>query len=250
MTNIAVQYNSSCPNCGLQKICFANGLGDSDLKRIDELVDRKPSLSKGDMLFSSGDSFGSLFSIRAGAIKVYSFDENNLEVIHGFYLPGDIVGMEALAFQNHHFNAVALDVTSVCEIPFQQLTELAMQVPSLNLQIFSLMSQEIVSSRLHSTLLTQKTAEQRVAYFIFTMSNKYKSRGYLHTRFRLNVLHRDVANYLNLTPETVSRILAKFNKEHIVSWKRKEIHIMDEEQLKVFAGEQNPPSEKAPSEKD
>jgi len=237
MGNVAIHYNASCSNCGLQKICFANGLLESDLKRLDDLVDRKPSLTKGELLFGSGDSFSSLYAVRAGAIKVYSFDENHLEVIHGFYLPGDIVGMEALAFQNHQFNAVALDITTVCEIPFNQLTNLASQVPNLNTQILSLMSHEIVTSRLHSHLLTQKTAEQRVAYFLYTMSQKYKSRGYLHTKFRLNILHRDVANYLNLTPETVSRILGKFSKEQILSWKRKEVNILSEEKLKLFTGE-------------
>lgn len=237
MNNTAIQYNPSCSNCGLQKICFANGLLESDLKQLDGLVDRKPSLSKGELLFSSGDTFASLFAIRAGVIKVYSFDDNNMEVIHGFYLPGDIVGMEALAFKSHRFNAVALDVTTVCEIPFNQLADLANHIPNLNTQIFNLMSQEIVNSHLHSSLLTQKTAEQRLAYFIYRMSLKYKSRGYLHTRFRLNILHRDVANYLNLTPETVSRILAKFNKEKIMSWKRKEVQVFDEELLLSFTGE-------------
>ncbi|MDX1795123.1 MAG: helix-turn-helix domain-containing protein [Hydrogenovibrio sp.] len=237
MSNIAIHYTVSCANCGLQKICFANGLHDSDLGQLDELVDRKPSLLKGDMLFRAGEKFSSLFAIRAGAIKVFSYDQNNTEVIHGFYLPGDIVGMDSLAYTDYQFNAVALDVTTVCEIPYGQLTELANQVPNLHLQIFNLMSQEIVNNRFYTSLLTQKTADQRLAHFILMMSSKYKSRGYLHTKFRLNILHRDVANYLNLTPETVSRILAKFNKENIVSWKKKEISILDEARLRDFAGE-------------
>lgn len=237
MSNIAIHYTVSCANCGLQKICFANGLLDSDLGQLDELVDRKPSLLKGEVLFRAGEKFSSLFAIRAGAIKVFSYDQNNVEIIHGFYLPGDIVGMDSLAYPDYQFNAVALDVTTVCEIPYGQLTELANHVPNLHLQIFNLMSQEIVNNRFYTSLLTQKTAEQRLAHFVLMMSSKYKSRGYLHTKFRLNILHRDVANYLNLTPETVSRILARFNKEEIVSWKKKEISILDEARLRDFAGE-------------
>lgn len=238
MGNIAIHYTASCTNCGLQKICFANGLHNTDLSQLDELVNRKPSLHKGEYLFKAGEKFSSLFAVRAGAIKLFSYDHNNLEVIHGFYLPGDIVGMDSIAYQDYQFYAVALDVTTVCEIPYGQLSELAEQVPNLYTQIFNLMSQEIVGTRMYTSLLTQKTAEQRLAYFIWSMSLKYKSRGYVHTKFRLNILHRDVASYLNLTPETVSRILAKFNKLNVLSWKKKEISILDEERLKEFAGEE------------
>ncbi|BBN60015.1 cyclic nucleotide-binding domain-containing protein [Hydrogenovibrio marinus] len=237
MGNIAIHYTANCANCGLQRICFANGLHDTDLSQLDELVNRKPSLSKGEYLFKEGEKFTSLFAVRAGAVKLFSYDHNNLEVIHGFYLPGDIVGMDSIAYQEYQFYAVALDVTTVCEIPYGQLSDLATQVPNLYSQIFSLMSQEIVGSRMYTSLLTQKTAEQRLAYFIWSMSLKYKSRGYLHTKFRLNILHRDVASYLNLTPETVSRILAKFNKLNVLNWKKKEITILNEEHLKEFAGE-------------
>lgn len=237
MGNVAIQYTASCANCGLQKICFAKGLQDTDLSQLDDLVDRKPSLSKGEYLFKAGEPFKSMFAVRAGAIKLFSYDHNHMEVIHGFYLPGDIVGMDSIAYPNYQFYAIALDVTTVCEIPYAQLSNLANQVPNLHVQIFNLMSQEIVGTRNYTALLTQKTAEQRLAYFIWSMSLKYKSRGYFHTKFRLNILHRDVANYLNLTPETVSRILAKFNKQKVLSWKKKEVQIFDEEALRVFAGE-------------
>ena len=237
MTEKHSGFTASCSKCALQRICFANGVHDSDLDRLEDLVDRKPSVVKGEMLFTAGDNCQSIYAIRAGMIKVFSYAEDSqVEVIHGFYLPGDIVGLDALAFRNHQFFAVALDTTSVCEIPFNQLSKLATQVPSLNSQIFSLMSNEIVASRLHSTMLTQKTAEQRLADFILGMSEKFKSRGYEYSQFRLNILHRDVANYLNLTPETVSRILSKFQKDKLVTWKKKEVMIHNEVALHDLAG--------------
>jgi CRP/FNR family transcriptional regulator len=128
-----------------------------------------------------------------------------------------------------------MDTTTVCALPYEQLTKLGTEVPNLNAQIFSLMSHEIVTGRLHSTILTQKTAEQRLADFILMMSERLRARGYEHTQFRLNVLHRDVASYLNLTPETVSRILGKFQKQGWMSWKRKEVVIQDMEALQAMA---------------
>lgn len=235
MTEKRVSYSASCAKCAMQRICFAKGLYESDLTLLDQLVDRKPTINKGEFLFTPDQAFQSLFAIRAGIVKVYSLGENQSETIHGFYLAGDIVGMDALAFDKHQFYAIALDTTSVCAIPYQQLTDLATQIPNLNNQVFTLMSNEIVAGRLHSTLLTQKNAEQRLADFIIGMSEKYKSRGYEHAQFRLNILHRDVANYLNLTPETVSRILAKFQKEDLVTWKKKEVQIHNEALLSELA---------------
>ena len=237
MQELPIHYSPNCASCGLKNICFANGLSDTDVSLLDKLVDRNPSIYKGEYLYKRGDRLNSFFAIKAGSIKVYSLDEEKNEVIHGFYLPGDVLGLDALAFENHPFNAVALDVTNVCEIPYNQLTELTKRVPSLNAQLLNLMSQEIVNSRRHSSLLTHKTAEQKVAFFIHSMSLKYKARGYLHTQFRLNVLHKDVANYLNLTPETVSRILTKFSKNGVVRWAKREVSIFDEQSLKKLAGE-------------
>lgn len=236
MTDKRSSYSASCSKCAMQSICFANGLYETDMSLLDHLVERKPTVNKGDFLFSPGLNFQSFFAIRAGIVKVYSINADHSEVIHGFYLPGDIVGMDAVAFDKHQFFAVALDTTSVCAIPYNQLSSLATQIPNLNHQVFTLMSNEIVSGRLLTTLLKQKTAEQRLADFILSMSEKYKSRGYEYTQFRLNILHRDVANYLNLTPETVSRILAKFQKENLMTWKKKEVHIHDERALYSLAG--------------
>lgn len=237
MQDLPIHYSPSCASCGLKNICFASGLSDLDVSLLDKLVDRNPSIYKGEFLYKRGDNLKSFFAIKGGSIKVYSFDADNNEVIHGFYLAGDVLGLDALAFDTHPFYAVALDVTNVCEIPYDQLTSLSKRVPNLNAQLLNLMSQEIVNSRRHSSLLTHKTAEQKVAFFIRSMSLKYKARGYLHTQFRLNVLHKDVANYLNLTPETVSRILTKCNKNDIVRWTKKEVTIFDEEALELLAGD-------------
>lgn len=237
MQKIPVDYKINCSSCGLKSLCLANGLNDLDIVQLDKLVDRKASLYKGDHLYSDGQHLKSFFAIKGGIIKVYSFDSENKEVVHGFYLPGDVLGLDSLAYNSHPFNAVALDVTNVCEIPFNKLEQLTKTIPDLNNQLLNLMSQEIVNSRRHSSLLAHKTAEQKLAFFIYLMSSKFKSRGYLHTQFRLNILHKDVANYLNLTPETVSRILTKFNKDEIVSWIKKEVNIFNEEALKNMAGE-------------
>ncbi len=225
MSEFKTGFSSSCQSCGLQKVCFPTGLLKSEIDRLDDIVERKLPLKKNQHLFNTGDSFSALYAIRAGIIKVYSFSDSGEEMIHGFYLPGDVLGIDALADKKHHYNAVAIDSSSICNLPFDQLTDLAIQIPNLNQQIFTVMSKEVNEGRLHSELLTKRNADQRVAQFIWHMAERYQSRGYASDEFRLSILHRDVALYLGLTPETVSRILAKFHADKVVTWKKKEVKI-------------------------
>ncbi|WP_127470420.1 fumarate/nitrate reduction transcriptional regulator Fnr [Thiomicrorhabdus aquaedulcis] len=236
MNEIKSAFNVGCLNCGLQKICFPTGLQKSEIDRLDEIVERKSPLKKGQHLFSTGDVFSSLFAIRAGVVKVYSYSDVGEEVIHGFYLPGDVIGVEAVATKTHHLNAIALDATSVCALPFDELSELSLQIPHLNQQMFTIMSKEVNEGRIHAEMLTKRNADQRVAQFIWDMAERYRNRGYFHKEFRLGILHRDVAVYLGLTPETVSRILAKLHQDQIATWKKKEVVIHNESKLRALAG--------------
>lgn len=211
-------YNPNCSCCGLKNLCIANRLNCLDTDELDKLVITKPSIYKNEYLYQAGEVLKSFFAVKTGMLKVYSLGENGQEIIQGFYLPGDVLGLDALANQGNYFNAIALDVASVCEIPFNKLTQLTKEIPNLNLQLLNIMS-------------------QKLALFIFHMSLKFKAIGYQHNRFILNILHKDVANYLSLTPETVSRALTKFSQKKVVNWTKKEINIFDEKMLKKMAGE-------------
>lgn len=228
-------YNASCSNCGLQKICFPTGLTKDDTEKLDSIVDRGPVLRKGDYLFKSGSSFSSLYAIKAGAIKVYTTNSSGAEHIYGFFLPGDVLGVEALSTGTHNCSAVAIDTCSVCEIPYNQLGSLSLQIPALNQQVYCLMSKATNDSRLHSEILSKKSAEQKVAAFIEAIATKFHTRGYLYSEFSFGALHRDVAKYLGLTPETLSRVLSKFAREEVVEWRGKEIRIFNEQALEQLS---------------
>lgn len=236
MNETKTAFNASCMTCGLQKVCFPTGLLKSDIDQLDDIVERKSPIKKNQHLYKAGDKFTSIFAIRAGAIKMYTYSDLGEEIIHGFYLPGDVVGFDGMVEEKYLYNAVALDSTSVCNLPYDELSELSLKIPNLNQQIMNVMSKKMQDGRLHSELLIKRNADQRVAHFIWYMAERFKNRGYMSDEFRLSILHRDVALYLGLTPETVSRILAKLNAEQVVSWKKKEVIIFDECKLKSIAG--------------
>jgi len=236
MNEMKSAFNASCSNCGLQKVCFPTGLLKTDISRLDDIVERKSPYKKSDHLYQVGDKFNSIYAIRAGVVKLYTYSDSGEEIVHGFYLPGDVIGFDGLMDKHYSYNAVALDSTSVCNLPYDELSDLALKIPNLNQQIMMVMSKKMQDGRMHSELLIKRNADQRVAQFIWDMAERYKNRGYAHDEFRLSILHRDVALYLGLTPETVSRILAKFNTDGIVSWKKKEVVIFDEGKLRAIVG--------------
>lgn len=236
MAEVKSAFNVNCNNCGLQKICFPTGLTKSEVDRLDNIVERKLPLKKNQHLFEAGDPFTSLYAIRAGVIKLYSFTDTGEEVIHGFYLPGDVLGIDAVATKHHQMNALALDTTSICNLPYKDLVNLSSEIPFLNQQVLTVMSKEVNDGRMHSELLIKRNADQRVAQFVWNMAERFRGRGYSGNEFRLSILHRDVAIYLGLTPETVSRILARFNSEGIVTWKKKEVIVHNTPALMEIAG--------------
>jgi CRP/FNR family transcriptional regulator len=113
-----------------------------------------------------------------------------------------------------------------------------MQLPSLNHQLLSLMSKELSDERMHAELLSRKSAEERLTLFVLWLSRRQERRGFSAKVFRLGLLHRDVALYLGLTPETVSRILARLAEENVFLWRNKQVEIFDLSALAALAGDQ------------
>lgn len=223
--------NHTCQECGLRKLCFPFGLEQSDVLRLDALVHRKPVIKKGDKLFSSGQLFQSVYAIKAGGFKLYAPQLNGEEKLIGFYLPGDILGVDALSSGVHDSTAVAFENASVCEIPFKELEQLSLQIPTLNRQLLSVMGKELSDERMRGELLSRKSAEGRLSLFILWLSQRQRRRGYNDELFQLNLLHKDIAEYLGLTPETISRVLARFNDENIVEWRQKQVRIKNSVKL-------------------
>jgi CRP/FNR family transcriptional regulator len=126
----------------------------------------------------------------------------------------------------------------VCEIPFKDLERLSLQLPTLNRQLLTIMSKELSDERMHAELLSRKSAEERMALFILWLSQRQAKRGFNDESFRLGLLHRDVALYLGLTPETVSRVLAKFADEGLVEWRQKQVTIRHKVRLDALANHQ------------
>ncbi|AXQ15879.1 transcriptional regulator FNR [Shewanella algae] len=225
-----------CHDCSMGTLCIPFTLNTNELDQLDNIIERKKPIQKGEQLFKSGDPLKSLYAIRSGTIKSYTITEQGDEQITGFHLAGDVIGFDGIHAQSHQSFAQALETSMVCEIPFNTLDELSGTMPKLRQQIMRLMSNEIMSDQGMILLLSKKNAEERLAAFISNLAARFGSRGFSPREFRLTMTRGDIGNYLGLTVETISRLLGRFQKAGLIEVKGKYITILDLEELDRLAG--------------
>ncbi len=225
----------SCQNCSINQLCLPFSLNDKEIKKLDDIIQRKRPLHKSDKLFKAGDKFNALYAVRSGSFKSYSLSASGEEQIVGFHLPGDIIGFDAINNQSHPTYAVALETAMICEIPFNVVDELSTDLPKLKQQIMRLMSNDIIVDREMMFLLNKKTAEQKLAAFIYSLSQRFKERGFSESEFRLTMTRAEIGNYLGLTVETISRLLGRFQKQNLIQVEAKFIKIINLNELAELA---------------
>ncbi len=226
----------NCQNCNINQLCLPYSLNGHDMERLDQLIQRRKPLQKHANLFSNGEPLVYLYAVRSGSFKSYHQDSKGNQQITAFHLPGDIIGFDAVASETHNSYAQALETSMVCEIPFNAIEELSGNIPTLRKQIFNLMSGEICADKQLHMSLAQKNAEEKLAGFIFSLSVRYKERGFSSKEFRLSMARNEIGNYLGLTIETISRLLNKFQKDGMLEVNGKFITIVDQEKLDVLVG--------------
>lgn len=149
------------------------------------------------------------------------------EQVTGFYLPGEMLGMDGIATNVYSNSAIALETSAICEIPFDRLEELSSSIPTLQRHFFQLMSKEITNEQQLITLLSKNSAEERIATLLLSISSRNQRRHLSSLQFRLPMSRADIGNYLGLTVETVSRTFSRFQKQGWIVVDKKEIAIKD-----------------------
>ncbi len=225
----------NCASCRLSSLCLPISLELSDISRLDEIIQRGRPIQKGDRVYHAGDKFKSVYAVRSGAVKTVNVTQDGQEQITGFYLPGEIIGMDGLANNSHSNSAIALETSAVCEIPFSRLEELSTHLPTLQRRFFQLMSKEISNDQQLITLLSKNSADERIAALLLSISARNRSRGLAADEFYLPMSRSDMGNYLGLTIETVSRVMGRLHKQHVIELDKKHVFIKDMNALQNIA---------------
>ncbi len=224
----------ACRDCSLSVLCLPMGLRAEDVDRLDAIVRRNRPLQRGDHLFRAGEPFRNLYVVKTGAVKTFTQNNDGDEQVVGFHLPGEVLGLDAIQDGDHGCSARALETTAICEVPFERLEELASSIPSLQHQMFRLLSKEIGQEAEMMALLGRSTAEERVASFLLSLSERFHRRGFSATDYFLSMSRQEIGSYLGLALETVSRLFTKFQDEDILKVERKHVQILDIDRLRAM----------------
>jgi len=230
------RLQTACESCSLFQLCLPLELAHDDLEELDSIIKQRRPLQRGEYLFQMGNEFRAVFAIRSGSIKTFTTTDGGEEQVTGFHLPSELVGLDAITTGNHPCSARALETTSVCEIPFDRLEELGSRIPGLQRQLLRIMSHEILMEQDTMIWLGKKSAEARLAALLLRFSSRFKARKFSACDFNLSMSRTDIANYLGLAVETVSRLFSRFQADGLLEVERKHVLIKDMEALQRLAG--------------
>lgn len=223
----APQQKSGCMTCSLRELCLPVGLTDDEIEHLGNLINHKFRVRRGEYLLHAGSDFRSLYAVKNGSFKTCVLKMDGRQQVTGFYMTGELLGLDAISPEKHTCDTIALDDSEVCEVPFKKLEEIGQSIPSLMCQFHKIMSREIVQDRGVMMLLGSMRAEERLAAFLLNLSTRLARRGYSPTDFVLRATREDIGSYLGLKLETVSRSFSKLQEEGLITVNNKHVTLHD-----------------------
>jgi CRP/FNR family transcriptional regulator, anaerobic regulatory protein len=230
----------ACSTCSLRESCLPLGLSLPDIERLEELVAASKRLRRGERLFRAGDTFESLYAVRVGFLKTTALSADGHEQVMGFHMAGELVGLDGISNGTHTCEAVALEDTDVCVIPYAKIEAVASAVPKLRNHFLKVMSREIVREHGAMLLLGTMNADERLAVFLLNLSLRFEARHYSRTEFVLRMTRAEIGSLIGLKLETVSRTLSRFAQDGLLEVNQKHVRIVNPDGLRAIVSGEAP----------
>lgn len=229
-----VKHEVSCSSCNLREMCLPAGLCAEDMQRMEHVVYARRRVRRGEALFNAGDAFNAVYAVRVGFFKSSVVDREGREQVTGFFMGGELLGMDGVGTGSYNGAAIALEDSEVCVMPFALVEEMAREVPALQRHLHSVLSREIVRDHGVMMLLGSMRAEERLATFLLNLSRRFTRRGFSASDFHLRMTREELGSYLGLKLETVSRLFSKFQEDGLLEVNQKHVRIRDSEELEAL----------------
>ena len=224
-------FKVACSSCNLRELCLPVGISNDQMDRLDDIVATRKSVPRGEALFRAGEAFASLYAVRTGFFKTCVSSEDGRDQVTGFQMAGELIGLDGIGTDRHTCDAVALEDSQVCVIPYHQLEDLSRELSDLQRHFHKIMSREIVRDHGVMLLLGSMRAEERLAAFLLNLTQRLRTRGFSSSSLILRMTREEIGSYLGLKLETVSRAFSRFQDDGILSVKQRQIEVLDPDAL-------------------
>lgn len=226
-SDILAPLVTHCSKCHLRDLCLPGGMTGGDVARLDSLMFGRRKILAGQTLYRESDRFQFIYAVRSGTFKSSLLLSDGREQVGGFYMAGELMGLDGVAHGAHASTTIALEDAEVCSIPYTRFTEIAAANSGMQHVVSRLMSREIVREHSLMVLLGSMNAEERLAAFLLNLSQRLKARGYSASEFHLRMTRAEIGSYLGLTLETVSRTFSAFQQQRLLEVDKRHIRIID-----------------------
>ena len=221
------KFEVTCSSCSLRELCLPGEVCLEDLRHVENIVYARRRVKRGEALFNAGAEFGAVYAIRSGFFKTSVLDGEGREQVTGFFMGGELLGLDGIGTGSHNGTATALEDSEVCVMPYALIEEMARELPSLQRHLHAVLAREIVRDHGVMMLLGSMRAEERLATFLINLSKRFVRRGYSASDFHLRMTREELGSYLGLKLETVSRLFSAFQKEGWIDVQQKHVRIVD-----------------------
>lgn len=222
-----------CEPCAVARICRASRNGED--APLAPLIRTRKRVRRGDAVYRAGDRLQSLYVVRSGSMKIRVTTPSGLEQITDFPVVGALLGMDALETGVHACDAIALEDSMLCILPFAELMGCLQHDAAATQQFHRLVARDINQCRRLLLTLGCMSTEERIADFIVGMSEQMASHGYSAREFTLKMTRDDIASHLGMTVETVCRALARLQEASFVNVTRRHLEIRNVDALRKMS---------------
>ncbi len=192
-------------------------------------------IEQGQYLYRAGQPFLALFLVAVGCLKTCELADDGREQVTGFRMRGDLIGVESIGLAHYACDVIALEDGEVWELPYPAMLSACVRVPELQARLTLALAQEVRRDRSWMLALGTLSAERRVAAFLLDLADRHARLGFSPHHFILRMSRADIASFLALKHETVSRALSRLDDLGQISVQRREVRIIDADGLRSGA---------------
>jgi len=206
--------DASCRQCDIRETAFCKGVPEQELARL-ETIAAFLDINPGETIINEADPAEFIFNVTGGAMKLYKLMPDGRRQITGFLFSGSFLGVSD--HSEYAYTAEALTSTTLCRFPRKQFENLLAEFPSIGQRMVSILMDDLAGAQSQMLLLGRKTARERVASFLILLASRTKKTEVEPTLLPIPMNRVDIADFLGLTIETVSRTLTGLKKDGIIS---------------------------------
>jgi CRP/FNR family transcriptional regulator len=225
----------ACSDCGLDPMCLVLNYAEADSGVPEGVLLRRHKVHAGFQLFETGKPFDAIYAVKSGSFKALVPDAHTGNRVVGFYFAGELIGTEGMADRFYGTTVQALETSQVCMLHLDLLEQAGRPQQVIQNALIELLSREVALNQQMMAAMVRQTAEQRLAAFLLSLSERLKRRGLAPDLFTLRMSRSDMGSYLGLARETVSRLLTRFQRQGLIRLQNRLFKLQDEKGLRLIA---------------